>query len=160
MAPIILDSTSFHRGYLLENQVKQISSNRGNLYIPSLTTQAQRPGPRNAPIATGARWLDSLQRMVRLMSHLKTWMTDKQSVPDSPPKMDSHELELDCRTPQPLPSSLRSARTSKNARLRQLMEDNRKKSLWRRLRDQRTNKPRPSSRAVRRSHRPHKLSHV
>jgi hypothetical protein len=30
-----------------------------------LTTQAQRPGPRDAWIATGARWPGSLQRMVR-----------------------------------------------------------------------------------------------
>ena len=29
------------------------------------TTKAQRPGPRDAPIATGARWPGSLQRMVR-----------------------------------------------------------------------------------------------
>jgi hypothetical protein len=29
------------------------------------TTQAQRPGPRDATIATGARWPGSLQRMVR-----------------------------------------------------------------------------------------------
>src|SRR6266446_7351313 len=29
-----------------------------------LTTQAQRPGPREAWIATGARWPGSLQRMV------------------------------------------------------------------------------------------------
>src|SRR5712691_4585026 len=30
-----------------------------------LTTQAQRPGPRDATIATVARWPGSLQRMVR-----------------------------------------------------------------------------------------------
>src|ERR687890_19664 len=30
-----------------------------------LTTQAQRPGPRDATIATGMRWPGSLQRMVR-----------------------------------------------------------------------------------------------
>ena len=29
------------------------------------TTQAQRPGPRGATLATGARWPGSLQRMVR-----------------------------------------------------------------------------------------------
>jgi hypothetical protein len=36
-----------------------------------LTTQAQRPGPREAWIATGARWPGSLQRMVRpLCAHV------------------------------------------------------------------------------------------
>src|SRR5688572_23856208 len=30
-----------------------------------LTAQAQRPGPQDAMIATGARWPGSLQRMVR-----------------------------------------------------------------------------------------------
>jgi hypothetical protein len=37
-----------------------------------LTTQAQRPGPRDVSIATVARWPGSLQRMVRrLRSHLQ-----------------------------------------------------------------------------------------
>ena len=34
-----------------------------------LTTQAQRPGPRDAWIATTARWPGSLQRMVRRTAH-------------------------------------------------------------------------------------------
>src|SRR5439155_342845 len=33
--------------------------------VTGLTTQAQRPGPRDAWIATRARWPGSLQRMVR-----------------------------------------------------------------------------------------------
>ena len=33
-----------------------------------LTTQAQRPGPRGRPLATGTRWPGSLQRMVRRSS--------------------------------------------------------------------------------------------
>src|SRR5438034_1195364 len=37
-----------------------------------LTTQAQRPGPRNAPIATWTRWPGSLQRMVRPHRHKVT----------------------------------------------------------------------------------------
>lgn len=32
---------------------------------PAVTAQAQRPGPRDAWIATGARWRGSLQRMFR-----------------------------------------------------------------------------------------------
>jgi len=34
-------------------------------FTRSLTTQAQRPGARDATIATVMRWQDSLQRMVR-----------------------------------------------------------------------------------------------
>src|SRR4051812_14869123 len=34
-----------------------------------LTTQAQRPGPREAWMATGMRWPGSLQRMVRHHGH-------------------------------------------------------------------------------------------
>jgi hypothetical protein len=33
--------------------------------VTGLTTQAQRPGPWEAGMATGARWPGSLQRMVR-----------------------------------------------------------------------------------------------
>ena len=42
-------------------------------FMSQLTTQAQRPGPRDAWIATGARWPGSLERMVRplcVMSHV------------------------------------------------------------------------------------------
>ncbi len=37
----------------------------GELKASHLTPQAQRPGPRDAAIASGARWPGSLQRMVR-----------------------------------------------------------------------------------------------
>ncbi len=37
--------------------------------INGLTTQAQRPGPRDAWIATATRWPGSLQRMVRPRFH-------------------------------------------------------------------------------------------
>src|SRR6266487_3571722 len=43
--------------------------------INGLTTQAQRPGPRDAWIATGARWPGSLQRMVRRQYHIQDSVT-------------------------------------------------------------------------------------
>jgi len=44
---------------------QNIVANISVMVISGLTTQAQRPGPRDAAIATVMRWPGSLQRMVR-----------------------------------------------------------------------------------------------
>ena len=53
----------------------------GCAHFLCLTTQAQRPGPRDAWIATRARWPGSLQRMVRPLVKVSQ---SKAHLPQSP----------------------------------------------------------------------------
>src|SRR5438093_10118697 len=59
---------AYHEGLTPEEELEeQIDAARR-------TTQAQRPGPRDAWIATWTRWPGSLQRMVRRHYHWPCWM--------------------------------------------------------------------------------------
>src|SRR5262245_31430209 len=64
-----------------------------------LTTQAQRPGPRDATIATRARWPGSLQRMVRRQS---------LAIPGCP--VNLHETVANCSADRDLAATLRTRR--------------------------------------------------
>jgi hypothetical protein len=53
--------------------------------LPAVTTQAQRPGPRDARIATVPRWPGSLQRMVIRQARLSRAARQACTRPGGPP---------------------------------------------------------------------------